>query len=155
MPEQSEHSEWSCEAEGDVMGSAEKNMWADDAVPLCPNCLAANEPSAHFCVKCGAPLTSHAAIDPMGQVYAQGHIYRQAVGRPASALVLLGVWLIFLPIALAAFLAGRSVTTWVIAALALAVLYLVTRNYLRQRRERTGTSSDASSDASADSRTRE
>lgn len=69
---------------------------ADDAVPLCPNCLTANDPAAHFCVQCGAPLTSHAAIDPLGQVYAQGHIYRNAVYRSRSLFVFVGMWILFL-----------------------------------------------------------
>lgn len=116
---------------------------ADDAVPLCPNCLAANDPANHFCEQCGAPLTSHAAIDPLGQVYAQGHIYRKMLsGRPMSRFVLAGVWAIFLP----ALLSGVAVlglvvwswndphtirmespeTAWlvVLLVLALAVLYV-------------------------------
>lgn len=63
--------------------------------PLCPNCLAPNRVDAHFCSKCYAPLTTHAATDPMGSIFAFGHVVSKAAARPQSPIVVLGMWLIF------------------------------------------------------------
>ena len=63
--------------------------------PLCPNCLAPNRVDAHFCSKCYAPLTVHAATDPMGSIFAYGHVISKAAARPQSRIVVLGMWLIF------------------------------------------------------------
>jgi zinc-ribbon domain len=62
---------------------------------LCTNCAAPNEPSVHFCVKCGAPLSSFATFAPFERILAEGFIYRQAANCPRSLITVLGVWLIF------------------------------------------------------------
>jgi ribosomal protein L40E len=62
---------------------------------LCVSCVFPNEPTANFCVKCGAPLTSYASTGPFEHLFAEGHAYRQAAERPRSLIVVLGVWLIF------------------------------------------------------------
>jgi hypothetical protein len=72
-----------------------KRDW--EARPVCPHCLKDNEPLAHFCIECATPLTSHAAIDPMGQIYAQGDTYRKAAGHPHKLIVVIAMWLIFAP----------------------------------------------------------
>ncbi len=72
----------------------------DDGEPLCPNCLAANPPELHFCDECNAPLSAHAAIDPLGSIYATGFVYQKAASRPHSRFVLIGMWLIFGPMIL-------------------------------------------------------
>ena len=64
-------------------------------LPLCPNCLSENQPEAHFCVKCQSPLSSHAAIDPLGRIQATGDTYRKAIKQPSSPVVLIGMWLLF------------------------------------------------------------
>ena len=129
---------------------------------LCPNCMSANHPRAHFCVKCGAPLTSYAVIAPLERVYATGHVYRKATSKPGSFIVLLGMWLIFAPGIpfLLAFLfgklgemlasggngiVGRSSGWGEIAiivtmlggmlVLDVAILFKVTRNYLRAKKK--------------------
>jgi len=66
-----------------------------DEKQLCVSCLFPNEPLAHFCAKCGAPITSYAATGPFESIFAEGHVYRQAVERPRSFVVVLGVWLLF------------------------------------------------------------
>ena len=69
----------------------------DDAEPRCPHCIGPLGPNDDFCKSCGGPVTSHASIDPLGQIYATGYAYRQAVsGRPRK-IVVLGMWLIFGP----------------------------------------------------------
>jgi hypothetical protein len=62
---------------------------------LCVNCTFPNDPLANFCAKCGAPLTSYAATGPLEHIFAEGHAYRQAVERPRSFIVVIGIWLIF------------------------------------------------------------
>lgn len=70
---------------------------SDRDQPLCPHCVTAIDRHAHFCPACGGPLTSHASTDPLGQVYAEGYAFRQAVAGRPGVMVLAGVWLIFAP----------------------------------------------------------
>ncbi len=71
---------------------------------LCPHCVAPIERSDDFCPTCGGPITSHASIDPLGQIYSAGYAYRQAVAEGPTRIVVLGMWLIFGPQALGAVL---------------------------------------------------
>ncbi|MCP4707844.1 MAG: hypothetical protein GY869_04400 [Planctomycetes bacterium] len=64
---------------------------------LCHNCLEPNFPREHFCVKCAAPISSHAEIDPLGQVYAMGDTYRKAANRPTRPFVVWAMWLLLGP----------------------------------------------------------
>jgi predicted amidophosphoribosyltransferase len=75
---------------------------AEDTGPVvCPNCLAENSTLEHFCHQCGAPLTSHAVTDPMGQVYSEGDTFRKAIEYPRKPIVVVGMWLIWVIIYLA------------------------------------------------------
>lgn len=67
-------------------------------IAVCPHCMAPNEPQNHFCLKCATPLTSHATIDPLGQIQSLGDTYRKAANKPANRFVLIGMWLIFGPL---------------------------------------------------------
>src|SRR3954464_10914584 len=49
---------------------------------LCANCMFPNYPEAHFCAKCGAPLSSYASTGPFESLFAEGHVYRQATEQP-------------------------------------------------------------------------
>lgn len=62
---------------------------------LCISCMAPNDPSAHFCAKCGAPLSSYASTGPFESIFAEGAVCRQAAECPRKLFVVLGVWLIF------------------------------------------------------------
>src|SRR3954468_17407853 len=62
---------------------------------LCANCMFPNYPEAHFCTKCGAPLSSYASTGPFESIFAEGHVYRQAVEKPRSLTVVLGIWILF------------------------------------------------------------
>lgn len=66
-------------------------------VPLCPHCLVNVDELDHFCPECGGPITAHAAIGPLEQVYALGHGYRGAVSGQPRGIVVIGMWLIFGP----------------------------------------------------------
>lgn len=68
---------------------------AHDGGPVCPHCLAATPPDVHFCDKCGAPLTSHAATDPLGSVRASGFVYQTAAEGSTSKITLIGMWALF------------------------------------------------------------
>jgi hypothetical protein len=68
---------------------------------LCKSCAALNEPDVNFCVKCGAPLSSYSTIGPFESIFAQGFVYRVAAENPRRFIVVLGIWLIFLPFVLA------------------------------------------------------
>lgn len=121
-------------------------------VPLCPGCMAENEPAAGFCVKCGQPLSAIATIDPFRRTLAQGHWYRTAVSGRIKPIVFWGTWLVFLPsivgLALGAdsFLlspdilragAAGVIGVLLLAGLALAgivLLWQMTRNYCTARR---------------------
>jgi hypothetical protein len=68
---------------------------------LCPTCLAALEPGQHFCRRCASPLTATASTDPIGSIYAQGAMYRNAVAHPRKLIVVIGIWMLCGPLALA------------------------------------------------------
>jgi len=110
-------------------------------------------PLEDFCHECGRPITAMAAMDPFKQVFAQGHIYREAASRPRSLFVVLGMWLIFGPAVLGMSLVlqpsnlsrtlfgtGSSVQGYLELVLSLGLvvlyavlLYRVTANYLRSK----------------------
>lgn len=105
-----------------------------------------NEPEAHFCAKCGAPLTSYAATGPFESLFAEGHVYRQAAERPRSFIVVLGIWIIFGAFALTGvfLVVGRDRGFgWVLVGVLLLALSLVmiaktTRNYFTGRKSDEG-----------------
>ena len=76
---------------------AKENQQFVGATPLCPHCLQPISPMDHFCPKCWGPVTAHASIDPLGQVYSAGRAYRQAISGKPRLAVLVGMWLIFGP----------------------------------------------------------
>ncbi|MBI1373688.1 MAG: hypothetical protein GC159_13240 [Phycisphaera sp.] len=63
---------------------------------LCPTCITANDPAAHFCKQCGAPLSAYAATAPFERIFATGDTYRKATD-PTRPIVLIGMWLLFGP----------------------------------------------------------
>ena len=109
---------------------------------LCTSCMAPNEPSAHFCAKCGAPMSPYAATGPFESVFAEGHVYRQAAEKPRSLIVVLGIWLVFGMIAVGGammlFLGREDGIEYVIMGafllpVALVMIWKTTRNYLAHR----------------------
>jgi hypothetical protein len=76
---------------------------------VCPHCIEPVHELDHFCPHCNGPITSHAAIDPLGQVYAAGRAYQNATDRP-SRLTVVAMWLIFGP-QLPVLLLGMGVTS--------------------------------------------
>ena len=97
-----------------------------------------NEPSANFCAKCGAPITSYAATGPFESLFAEGHVYRQAVEKPRRFVVVLGIWIIFGMMALAGgvllFIGGELGGPYAVAGIFFLVISLLmiwksTRSY--------------------------
>ena len=110
---------------------------------LCPTCLHANAPRADFCSQCGAPLSMMATIDPIKSTLSEGFGYRQAVNGPPKLVVVIGIWLIFLPGFATTLLfllkteqppgymaSGLSVAYW---CFGIVVVYRSTANYFRKR----------------------
>jgi hypothetical protein len=119
--------------------------------PVCPHCICPISGEHHFCPHCNAPLTAFATSGPYEQVLSQGYAVRAGVTRPANVVVLVGMWLIFAPTGLVAFLSaagfllawGEGLEQHAVVRLvgmigsafwfllATAILWKSTRNFLR------------------------
>ena len=119
-------------------------MTPEDDQPLCVSCLHPNPEGLHFCEKCGAPLSSYASTAPFEQIYSQGHVFRAAAHGKPCLIVVLGVWLIFLPcIVMAAFIGIQAISysgSWgtalffaAIGVLSAAFIYQTTVRYIASR----------------------
>jgi hypothetical protein len=119
---------------------------------LCVQCLQPNTPGAHFCQKCGAPLTAYAATGPFESLFAEGTACRRAAEQPQRLIVVVGVWLIFgigtLTGASMVAVSGdgssmsNTVTGGALAAISLFIIGKTTWNYRRRHLGRTSTTTD-------------
>jgi membrane associated rhomboid family serine protease len=76
------------------------------------SCLTPNDPAAHFCTKCAAPLSSFASTGPFEHLFAEGSVYRAAAERPRKLVVVLGIWMIFgLMMLVGLFVIGMSLSS--------------------------------------------
>ena len=145
----------SVEDRGDASTPGERQTVrsAEDAL-TCPHCAEPIDRLDHFCPSCTNPVTAHASMDPLGQVYAVGRAYYHAVSGRTRLIIVLGMWLIFGPqIPLLLFGAytvvsdlvapasrsqlGNALTfLLILALLALyaAILWQVTKHYQESRR---------------------
>ena len=131
----------------------ETNSTTKDAeeTTTCLSCLAQNRRSEAFCHECGAPVGTTATLDPLRTIQAEGFLLRKALeGRP-KLIVLLGVWILHLPVlvvgvgfAIYFLLNQRGFTGflffWAMVGLSLfafVILYRITKNYFAppERRE--------------------
>jgi hypothetical protein len=64
---------------------------------LCPTCLQSNNERADFCKKCGAPLSPYTTIDPIKYISTFGWLMKRVQKSRLQKIVLVGVWMIFLP----------------------------------------------------------
>jgi hypothetical protein len=136
----------------------------------CPNCSQTNDPLAHFCLKCGAPLSSFANVGPWERTLSEGFAYRQAVSGPPKRIILAGMWFLFGPaliISCFCLFTGirlyngfdgkgivESVAMLVMAVVCAVLLFRTTRNYICKKRmvERTpGGDSSTRADAGTES----
>jgi len=90
--------------------AADGNPLQED-IPLCPSCLTPAELNQHFCMKCWTPLTSHAEIDPLGQIYSMGDMYWKLTRGPSKPIAMVGLVL----------LVGPAVLTLLIGSVAFLV----------------------------------
>ena len=112
---------------------------------LCTSCLFPNVPGTPFCKRCGAAIDFISTIGPLEHIYAEGHAYRQAVeGRP-KPIILVGMWLLFLPSLLGALVimfSGRHAGFLFfflgggLAWICVTMLYRVTKNFIRRQPQR-------------------
>jgi len=129
---------------------------------ICPGCGASSR-VGDFCEKCGFPLTTHAATDPLLAIRTEGYAAHQAVTRPAKFLVVIGMWLwigpvfllslgglVFGPFLLARGALGFDLEEFMtgLVMIVVSLLFLSfsgplvirpTVNYLRARRQREAT----------------
>ena len=117
---------------------------------LCPSCLSPNSENAKFCTNCNAPIGGNVSIDPVGYASSAGRALSDGVRKPRSAIVVVGMWILFVPymvfyiLVSVGFLAqGGGVDAFTfVASLGLGILALVlgffvvktTLNYIRHRK---------------------
>ncbi|MCP4245879.1 MAG: zinc ribbon domain-containing protein [bacterium] len=115
---------------------------------LCPSCMVEADPGADFCDSCGAPIGTFSTLDPIKAIHSQGWAYRRAISGRTSPFIFWGMLLIFGPAAVGSaaiigFGGGSLHPVSVISAVLLlslygAILYRVTKGYLKYRRARPG-----------------
>lgn len=64
---------------------------------LCLHCAQSNAPLTKFCRHCRAPIHPLSAWCPYERIYATGFIWRAAISTPRKPMVLVGIYLFFLP----------------------------------------------------------
>ena len=113
----------------------------EDSV-VCPKCLLANSPTAAFCADCGAPIGMVASVDPLQHIQAEGFAYRSAVDGSPNLIVLIGMWLLFAPVAFTTpFLVFSTeyfpprLLFLLLGVCSFVVLYRSTKNYIVKSRE--------------------
>ncbi len=112
-------------------------------VVACLSCMSPNEPSASFCRSCQAPIGVTSSLDPIKTIHAEAFVLQKAIVKRPKPIVLLGVWVLFLPwlfgagsIAVNEVLNGYGTPSFVffwvgvaLAFVAVKFLYVVTKNY--------------------------
>lgn len=138
------------EPHGDQDAEATLN---EDAAPICLGCAAPVTTNTRYCPKCGRPVGMFVGTDPMQLIHSQGCGYRAATRGRSNRLVLWGMWLVFGPATVLSLstlldlmwhgpgdainlLGGLLVLG--LQVMYMALLYRVTRNYIRHRRYRSG-----------------
>ena len=116
---------------------------ADELIP-CISCLAENRRFESFCHRCGAPVSTTATLAPVQTIQTEGFLLRKALERRPKLMVLVGVWILHLPVlvlgvcvAIFIIFSQRGIVGffffWVMIALstfAAIILYRITKNYL-------------------------
>lgn len=96
-------------------------------------------------------MSSYASTGPFESLFAEGFMYRQAAEAPRRFIVVLGIWLIFLPAGLLGLLFipgfragdfGASVVGGTTSALSLLIIAKTTWNYFKNRVPKAATMSE-------------
>jgi hypothetical protein len=125
-------------------GNSMRRSNKSDRTVTCPSCMAPNRASESVCHECGNPLGTWTNLDPVQAIQTEGFLLHKSLkGRP-KLIVLLGVWILHLPVLVVGIgaaiymlfnLHGASELVFVLALGTLAyyafiVLYRTTKNYL-------------------------
>lgn len=109
--------------------------------PVCPSCFSPIEDYFDYCPNCDVPLSQFSTADPLKTIRSEGEMFRRGVKGP-SLLVVIGMWLIFLPGLLIAFMVLGEVGNsriYVTAAVGImfwfygSILFKVTSRYLKAK----------------------
>lgn len=123
--------------EAPALAASQSNAEPAGEKALCTTCLHPNAPQTAFCKECGAPVGIISTVGPFERLFAEGFAYRQAVASPRKPIVLVGLWLIFLPTLLFLFLLPPTTPYGLVMSpvwmLSIFILYRATRNFLRQQ----------------------
>jgi len=113
---------------------------------ICPSCGELCPEDAHFCKSCRSPISSYASTGPFESIFAEGAAYRSAFNEPQKPIVVIGVWLLFAPVALG----GLSVLLqsefrlsdiyMIIVGIGMLLIgsyvpFITTKNYLKSKKE--------------------
>ena len=112
---------------------------------ICASCGFPFDPSEFYCPNCKALTTEVSNLDPMRAIATEGLLLSKATQGKQKPIVLVGIWILFLPILLVSLLFAASTIYedigtgfggffffWgaiALAVLAFSVLFKVTRNY--------------------------
>ncbi len=117
-----------------------------DERQLCTSCTEPNVVDAHFCQRCGAPLSPFAMITPFERLFAEGFIYRRAAEEPRRLITVLGIWVLFgipgltcltfatIGLAGSPDLAGAAMLG-LMPLFSLAIIWKTMRNYLHRKKK--------------------
>ena len=64
---------------------------------VCTSCLHENDERRDFCEECGLPISTTASFTPIGSILSEGNGYRNAASNPSKPIIIIGIYLIFLP----------------------------------------------------------
>ena len=115
---------------------------------VCPDCMTQNSPMTEFCKSCGYPIGQYVTVDPINRILSQGWLYRKAASGRITAFGFWGMWIVFgsgiLSMLIIFIPAGMDknweiILRWWPIGLSLivyiAILYRVTKNYLKIKRK--------------------
>lgn len=127
-----------------IKGNKDMEIKEENA-SICISCMKPNDRDAAYCVNCNTPMNLSTSNDPIQRMPAEGYAYRKAAEMKPNIVVLIGVWLLFLPTFIFCGLSALSlilgfsgggfemfVWFWVFLLLAVfsfVMLYKVTKNY--------------------------
>jgi hypothetical protein len=120
--------------------------YSSEGGSVCPACAAYIGPNEVFCPECRAPISLLANTDPLQRIYAEGYMYSRVVSSRPKLVVVIGIWVIFGPLAAFSLFGVFSVMSdglgsggmgfiffWgmmFLAVFSIVMLFRVTRNYL-------------------------
>ena len=123
-------------------------MIANENLILCPSCGINVEPAYARCPDCNFPMGTTAGLDPIGSIHDESKALVKATETRPKPIVLVGVWIIFLPMLVGSATVAIDILSngsgsgasgfvffWIgvgLSILSLTFLFKVTRNYLRK-----------------------